>query len=323
MRRLRRWWREQTTKRRKAPQAFKSDILAPLDEGRNAHLAQRATLQTRAPPPPYILKLPPAQRATLQTRAPPPPYILKLPPALLICIVNYLDYPSIIFFKIACKQLNNAIPIPRLPPTHEEKLAVLRLFPANSTFEGDRSPPYLCKDCMMWHTFEHLVIYPHPFPESVFHDHKDFAIQKPRVCVRYARLTGRWIPGKLIDKNYILCPACNTPRNVKEKKCSWNCQRCSACTGRKAWSAMCVACWREGDGDVLRKKAAWDPPESVHSLYAYRRGGAIMPPRRNGGGGSSRSRTVCGRCLGILDFVPGSVEVCRCAESRHSFSDDH
>jgi len=302
MRNLRRWWREKTTKQREAPQAFKGDILAPFDDGRNAH-------------PPRL-----AQRATLQTRAPPPPYILKLPPALLICIADYLDYPSIIFFKVACKQLNNAIPIPRLPPTLEEKLTVLRLFPANSTFEGDRSPPYLCKDCMMWHTFEHLVIYPDPFPESVFHDHKDFAIQKPRVCVRHARLTGRWIPCGWIDKNYILCGACNTPRNVKEKVCAWNCQRCGACTRRKAWSAMCVACWREGDGDVLRKKAARDPPKSVHSLYAYREGGAIMPPPRNGVGSSSR---ICGRCLGILDFAPDSVEVCRCVESRHSFSDDH
>ena len=37
---------------------------------------------------------------------------------------------------------------------------------------------------------------------------------------------------------------------------------------------------------------------------------------------TTRTRT-CGRCLGLLDYAPGSTEMCRCAESRHSFSDWH
>ena len=82
---------------------------------------------------------------------------------------------------------------------------------------------------------------------------------------------------------------------------------------------MCVACWRAGDGDFMRKRVVWNSLDSLHSPSAYRGVGADGPTPRMAG---VIVRGQCGRCLGRLDFVPDSVELCRCAESRHSFSDD-
>jgi hypothetical protein len=75
-----------------------------------------------------------------------------------------------------------------------------------------------------------------------------------------------------------------------------------------------------GDGEALRKRVASNLSALIRRPYAYRGGGADVRTPRNGG---DINRRICGRCLGIGDFIPGSVELCRCAQSWHSFSDDH
>jgi len=147
------------------------------------------------------------------------------------------------------------------------------------------------------------VIFPHPRPESVFQNYKDFSVQKPRICVRFAVRSGLWKPGEWIDYDHILCASCMTPRDRKRGQCSWNCQRCGICTGRKFWSATCVSCWKQEDGDVMKKSVEWDP---AHVVATWNKSLGATPKLL------SRSKTeevkgkTCGFCLGRLDFEPGS-----------------
>lgn len=196
----------------------------------------------------------PASQPAPRPPSPPLAYILKLLPDhanLLLRITTFLDYPSIVIFSLTCKALYSAIPIPALhAPTPAEELAILRELAPTRRIASSRFPLHFCTECLIWHSFEYLVVYPHPRPERVFLSDADFAVQNPRVCVRAAIASGRWAPGGwLEDRIHILCAKCRTPRNVAERECSWNCVKCRRCTGRKNWGGVCVVCWRPGHGD--------------------------------------------------------------------------
>jgi hypothetical protein len=162
----------------------------------------------------------------------------------------------------------------------------------------------------MWHTFEHLVIYPSPLPEFEFPDYKDFATHKLRVCVRHAMRSDQWRPGEKIDADYRLCHMCNTPKNLVSKQCSWNCRKCRGCTKRKAWSAMCEGCWSGRDVDKMIYGISWSEwnlrPKKPKSKYMETSSSNPSVKR------DATGRRICGSCLGLLDFTPGSTEVCVC-----------
>jgi len=231
-------------------------------------------------------------------------YILKLSPEIILQIVSHLTYLPTAFLKLSCRTLNRNITLTHLTPSPYEKLSVVQEVRPRSDFKGDRNPPYLCKDCVIWHSFEHMIIWPHPRPENVFLNYADFKLQKPRRCVRYAVKSGEWVIGKRISGEHVLCGKCVTPSARGE--CAWNCGRCGKCTGRKAWSGFCEECWRVGDGEELGRKGrveTWD--------YAT---GSKLPKLSD----KKSKRKICGRCLGSLDFEPGSREVCRCGESHRA-----
>lgn len=249
---------------------------------------------------------------------PNPPHIFKLAPELVAHIVKYLDYSSTSLLKLSCKQLYSTIPFPYYLPTIHDRLTILRTFPSTVTFPGDRSPPFLCRDCVMWHTAEYLVMWPYPRPERVFQSYTDFTIQKYRTCSRFAIRSGQWTPGKPLDKQHILCPDCRTPREVKSNQCSWNCQRCGTCIGRKGWAAVCQSCWKEGDNDTMRYGTHHAPVKPIYP--------SITDPGGTGGAESKSwwdaSTKICGVCLGRLDRTPNtSREACRCRRTRRSLSD--
>lgn len=260
----------------------------------------------------------PSSRPGPKFQSKPRTNILKLPPELILNIASHLPYTSAVFLKISCKQLNRFVRIKHLQPSTSETISVLQQFPPTRTFKGDRNPPYLCQECVMWHTFEHMTIYPHPRPESAFQNYADYKIQRPRKCLRYAMKSGQWRRGQKIDSEHSLCASCVTPKERKRGgKCSWNCGRCGGCTGRKGWSAMCVGCWRFGDGEEMRNGVGWSALNSIAKPHLYRASGSKVPALSD-----DQGRRTCGRCLGLLNFEPGSKEVCQCSESRSSFSDN-
>jgi hypothetical protein len=227
---------------------------APIEEANNvsppfapAHQVVSQQLAYRAPSP---LQLPPS---------PPRAYILNFLPDLLRYISTLLDPRSLILLSLTCKKLyafaGPSIPALYAPLFPVEKLSILRLFPpardpdpapwpAQAKEQSkERAPPHLCRLCLLYHTTEYLIMYPHPRPERVFLSYKDFAVQKPRVCVRDAVKRGRWAPGgDMGDGEHVLCAECWTPMDLEEGMCSWNCKDCGKCTGRERWGIWCVDC---------------------------------------------------------------------------------
>ncbi|KAF2180094.1 hypothetical protein K469DRAFT_753598 [Zopfia rhizophila CBS 207.26] len=92
----------------------------------------------------------PPRPTPIKTPRNPPLTLPQLLPDLLFCITDFLDWPSVIFLKLTCKSLYQTIPIPKLPPTNEEKEKVLRVYHPTRYFDNEL--PYLCRSCMMWHT---------------------------------------------------------------------------------------------------------------------------------------------------------------------------
>jgi hypothetical protein len=115
------------------------------------------------------------------------------------------------------------------------------------------------------------------------------------------------VKGRRIGGEHVLCGKCVTP--TARGECAWNCGRCGGCTGRKAWSGYCEGCWRNGDGDEIGKKGSCGQAGAWEYLA-----GSKWPKLND----EKRKRKVCGRCLGVLDFEPGSREVCRCGESHRA-----
>ena len=242
--------------------------------------------------------------------------ILDLLPELIISVVNYLDYSTAVLLSVSCKKLHDIIPIPQQTPDWPQKRTMLRKYPSIRTFAGDRSPPYLCEYCQMWHTFEHMAVWPNPQPENRFSCYNDFKYREGRVCTRYAvknpqlRIKGAlWIPGQALDSKYFLCKDCNTPSKYlssnksdnasKGKRCQWNCGICGRCTERKGWSSYCDRCWRPGYSAKM-----WNDTYEYQPLQL-----SLLD--------DSKKKT-CGLCLGILSYSAGSREMCRCTESRHN-----
>lgn len=236
--------------------------------------------------------------------------ILNLLPELILSVAGHLDYSTAILLSLSCKKLHNIIPIPKQTPDWPQKRTMLQIYPSIRTFAGDRNPPYLCEDCQIWHTFEHMVIWPNPQPENRFSSYIDFKYGGGRVCTRYAvktpqlRIKGAfWIPGQTLDSKYFLCKDCNTPSkyfsNNKGKRCQWNCGICGSCRGRKSWSPYCDRCWRPAYSMQM-----WN------DAYEYQ-------PLQLSLVDESKKKT-CGLCLGILNYSTGSREMCCCTESRHN-----
>jgi hypothetical protein len=247
--------------------------------------------------------------------------ILNLPPDALLSIASELDYVSWVFLKLSGSTLYAVPPMPPWTPTNQSKMKILDTFspPSNRVFTGDRTPLHLCKDCMMWHTFEHLQIFPHPRPEKVFRSYSDYAIQKPRICRRHAIKTKKWVPGERLDESHILCKACLTPKNVKSGLCSWNCGQCHTCTSRKEWSARCSRCYT-GEGPLLPRHDSLTVVYTSPSISPISRAMTSPISHRVGNVQSGPSSRQCGRCLGLLSDYEGSASLCRCYNVRQGYA---
>lgn len=222
--------------------------------------------------------------------------IFDLSQDVLVHILSILDCASAFQLKISCKRFYTTLPDPSHPASKADKMLILRSFPPRNWFNGDRAPPYLCEDCVLWHSFEHLVVYPHPVPESVFLEYRYFAAVKRRACARFAIESTRWTLGRPIDDKglYILCSDCKTPKDVKKGLCQWNCTQCGGCTGRASWSTTCQSC-------SLQPTKTMERAATSKALVGL-------------GNGSNK---VCKQCLGLLYVDLGhahSVERCRCQE---------
>jgi hypothetical protein len=64
-----------------------------------------------------------------------------------------------------------------------------------------------------------------------------------------------------------------------------------------------VNCWRVGDGDEMRNGVGWSELDPTIKPDVYRVSGSKLPALSN-----DKGRGTCGRCLGVLDFEPGSRE---------------
>lgn len=238
----------------------------------------------------------------------------KLGGDLLFYLMDFLDYPSIVFLKLTCKKLNSEISLHHLTPTFDEQLTVLNNFYSNKILNGERFPPHLCKECMMWHTFECVVIWPSPRPESAFRDSYEFKYQTPRKCIRHALKTGEWQLGKAIDEKHTLCSSCQTPKSNDTGKCSWNCHVCGCCTGRDKWSEHCFrySCTQRRSYQEESPKPQMSDDEMGH-LAAKRK------QREKQADGLDVM--ICGSCCNYLFQVPGvpSKDVCRCGQASSSF----
>ena len=242
--------------------------------------------------------------------------LLNLIPELILKVADHLDYSTRVLLSISCKKLHDLIPIQKHTPEWPQKRVVLQKYPSIRTFAGDRSVPYLCWDCQMWHTFEHMVIWPNPQSENRFSSYTDFKNKAGRICTRYAirhpqfRVDGvLWIPGQALNDKYFLCKDCKTPSKypssnksndfMKGRRCQWNCGICGRCTERKSWSAYCNRCWRPGYSTKM-----WNDDPDTQPLQP-----SLVDEKKV---------KICGLCLGKLTYSAESRENCRCREPRHN-----
>jgi hypothetical protein len=274
----------------------------------------------------------------------------SLPPELLLYTTEeFLDQISTIALSLACKSLYSAIPRETHLLSKDQKLQLLTLFRPRYSSLDAHPHPYLCTDCLKYHSLRSTSIWPQWLPENKYASFQDFASQ-PRVCVTSKISSGHWGYRFFIDgnKEFLLCEKCIGLYSTVYKRCSWNCDDCGKCAGRYEWSALCGECTRiKGKVKVMRYQGSAtatrtsrpsmssfgkgergpDGDEALATrtysgrIYSYVGSSVENPtsgrpeytPKRSE---SSSKGTRCPICLGWRAWDPYSVETCRCFGSE-------
>lgn len=279
-----------------------------------------------------------------------PRNLRSLPPELLLYITEgFLDQVSSVALSLSCKLLYGTVPRETGFLTKDQKLHLLTLFPPRYSSLDTHPHPYLCTDCLKYHSLRCTSLWPSWAPENTFPSFHDFASQ-PRVCVTSKISSGRWGYRFFVEgnKDFLLCEKCVGLYSTVYKRCSWNCENCGKCAGRHGWSALCRECTRvRGSVKAMRYRGSASEPRASRASQSSqgkgdkgRDGDGAMAKRTYSGriysyvGSSIESPTSgqpeytpkrsesgpkgtrCPMCLGWRAWDPHSVETCRCFGSE-------
>lgn len=211
--------------------------------------------------------------------------VLRLPPELWLCVTDHLNYAEIVLTRLTCKSLYSTIPPHRNPPTHDEMMLVLQNFPPTGTCQVDGRPYYLCNKCTMWHSRQHLQIW--PFPYRYGRSSRDTALQEAAlaptpslvVCVRFGMTKMGWKLGENVGESHILCKQC-----------------------RKLHLRPDHTCHLPARYDIPHE-SSWNWVRSPDRLQPS--------PLDNDLG-----HYICSACQGPLKCLPESIKLCHCGYSE-------
>lgn len=326
-------------KKKKGPKAQAPEPKADsrADAKAEAEQVDKREAQKEEPKAP---RKPRRQVPNRQISPPGPKFLYTLPSELLLYTVEeYLDTISTISLSLTNKALYATIPRESNLLTNDEKIQLLTSFAPQFTSIQSHPHPYLCTECLKYHSLASTSLWPTWAPENTFISFDDFAMQ-PRVCVTHAIATRRWgfvwyVGG---NKDLLLCEKCLGLYSAEYKRCSWNCEDCGKCVGRFKWSALCGECTRLNGGverkmkyrrsasmSTARKKQGAETDRAVAKrtssgrLYSYVGSSTEAPtsgkPDYTPASTASRG-SQCSKCLGWRSWDPYSVETCRCYGSE-------